>query len=124
MAQSRNSSGKKRSSSGGRKNSSSSSARKTSGRASPRSSRSPSRSTVSDSPSFADWFHAFTKTRAFIPVASVAVITALVLIDLLLSWNNYDRFFKILGFELLIVGIIWVIGLVLSFGETAPSSED
>ena len=53
---------------------------------------------------------------------SVLVITVLVLLDLLLAWKDYDRFFKILGFELLIVGIIWVIGLVLSFGESTPSS--
>ena len=69
-----------------------------------------------------DYFHAFSKTRAFVPVASVVVITVLILLDLLLAWNDYDRFFKIMGFELLIVGIIWVIGLVLSFGESTPSS--
>jgi len=57
-----------------------------------------------------------------VPVTSVVVITFLVLIDMLLAWNDYDRFFKIMGFELLIVGIIWVIGLVLSFGESTPSS--
>lgn len=56
------------------------------------------------------------------PVASVVVITLLILVDMLLAWNDYDRFFKIMGFELLIVGIIWVIGLVLSFGESTPSS--
>ena len=56
------------------------------------------------------------------PVVSVVVITFLILIDMLLAWNDYDKFFKIMGFELLIVGIIWVIGLVLSFGESTPSS--
>ena len=69
-----------------------------------------------------DYFHAFSKTRFFVPVASVVVITFLILIDMLLAWNDYDKFFKIMGFELLIVGIIWVIGLVLSFGESTPSS--
>ena len=53
---------------------------------------------------------------------TVIVLTVLILLDLLFSLNDYDRFFKILGFELLIVGIIWVIGLVLSFGESTPSS--
>ena len=42
---------------------------------------------------------------------TVVVLTVLILLDLLFSLNDYDRFFKILGFELLIVGIIWVIGL-------------
>ncbi len=69
-----------------------------------------------------DYFHAFSKTRFFVPVASVVVIALLILVDMLLAWNDYDRFFKIMGFELLIVGIIWVIGLVLSFGESTPSS--
>lgn len=69
-----------------------------------------------------DYFHAFSKTRIFVPVASVVVIAVLILLDMLLAWNDFDRFFKIMGFELLIVGIIWVIGLVLSFGESTPSS--
>ena len=57
-------------------------------------------------------------------MAALVIITVIVLLDLLISWNNYDVFFKILGFELLITGIIWVIGLVLSFGESAPSSGE
>ena len=79
---------------------------------------------MSASPTFADYFHAFTKTRAFIPIAVVVTLTVLVLLDMLIAWNNYDRFFKFLGFELLIAGIIWVIGLVLSFGESTPSSGE
>ncbi|MBR4495473.1 MAG: hypothetical protein K6A37_09265 [Saccharofermentans sp.] len=107
MAQRRSTSGRKTSSSSSR-----SSSKK----------RSSSKSSSSAVSTFADYFHAFSKTRAFVPVMSVLVITVLVLLDLLLAWNDYDRFFKILGFELLIVGIIWVIGLVLSFGESTPSS--
>ena len=103
---------KRRTSSSGKKTSSS--GRKTSsGRA---------KASSAPASTFMDYFHAFSKTRAFVPVASVVVITVLILLDLLLAWNDYDRFFKIMGFELLIVGIIWVIGLVLSFGESTPSS--
>lgn len=98
---------------------------KTSGKRKTSSSSSRKR-TTSSSPSFsstlADYFHAFSKTRFFAPVMTCVVVTILVLLDLLFAWNDYDRFFKILGFELLIVGIIWVIGLVLSFGESTPSS--
>lgn len=100
--------------------------RKTSGKR--KSSSSSSRKRTTSSPSFsstvADYFHAFSKTRFFVPVMTCVVVTILVLLDLLFAWNDYDRFFKILGFELLIVGIIWVIGLVLSFGESTPSSGE
>ena len=71
-----------------------------------------------------DYFHAFSRTKFFVPVATFTIITALVLLDLLISWNRYDVFFKVLGFELLITGIIWVIGLVLSFGESTPSQGE
>ena len=101
----------------------SSGGRSASGRKQPGKSRTSSGRTSSGqnpaAASFADWFHAFSKTRIFVPVAVVAVLVLLILLDLLLSWNNYDRFFKILGFELLLAGIVWVIGLVLSFGDTS-----
>ena len=100
--------------------------RTSSGRKTSSSGRKPSsgsrKASSAPSSTFMDYFHAFSKTRAFVPVASVVVITVLILLDMLFAWNDYDRFFKILGFELLIVGIIWVIGLVLSFGESTPSS--
>lgn len=122
MAQKRSTSGKRSSSSKGRSSSSSSRKRSASSAYSRQTSRASSAST--ESSTFGDYFHAFTKTRAFVPVAAVVILTLLILIDLLIAWNNYDRFFKILGFELLIAGIIWVIGLVLSFGESTPSSGE
>ena len=115
MAQKRSTSGRKNSTTRRRSSSSSSSSRKSSSRASFAS---------APSSTFIDYFHAFSKTRAFAPVAAVVILAVLILLDLLIAWNNYDRFFKILGFELLIAGIIWVIGLVLSFGESSPSSGE
>jgi len=120
MAQGRSTSGKRSSgkSSSGRKSSSSG---RSSSSSSGRSSSKKQSSAVSTG--FADYFHAFTKSRFFFPVTTVVVITVVILLDLLFAWNYYDRFFKILGFELLIFGIIWVIGLVLSFGESTPKGE-
>jgi hypothetical protein len=100
----------RRTTSGKRKTSSSSSRKRTTSKSS------------SVTSTAVDYYHAFSKTRFFVPVMTVVVLTVLILLDLLFSLNDYDRFFKILGFELLIVGIIWVIGLVLSFGESTPSS--
>ncbi len=112
MAQGRSTSGKR------------SSGKSSSGRKSSSSGRSSSKKQSSAvSTGFADYFHAFTKSRFFFPVTTVVVITVVILLDLLFAWNYYDRFFKILGFELLIFGIIWVIGLVLSFGESTPKGE-
>lgn len=112
MAQGRSTSGKR------------SSGKSSSGRKSSSSGRSSSKKQSSAvSTGIADYFHAFTKSRFFFPVTTVVVITVVILLDLLFAWNYYDRFFKILGFELLIFGIIWVIGLVLSFGESTPKGE-
>ena len=113
MAQSGNTT-RRRSGSSSKRSSGSSSNRRTNTRSSKKTSSS----------TFADYFHAFSKTRFFAPVVTVFVITFTILLDLLISWNNFDRFFKILGFALLIVGIIWIIGLVLSFGESSSESHN
>lgn len=117
MAQKRKTSGKKKGS-GTRKSSSSSSSRKNTSQ--------PSRAVESNSnsSSFADYYHAFSKTRFFPPVAFIAVVTVLILLDLLFSWNDFDKFFKILGVELLIAGAIWIIGMVYSFSESTHSAGE
>lgn len=70
-----------------------------------------------------DYWHAFSKTKAFFPVMTVLIITVVVLLDLLISWNNFDRFFLILGIELVVVAVIWIIGLVMSIGNEAQNSD-
>ena len=57
------------------------------------------------------------------PVMTVLIITVVVLLDLLISWNNFDRFFLILGIELVVVAVIWIIGLVMSIGNEAQNSD-
>ncbi|MCR5593586.1 MAG: hypothetical protein K6F79_07560 [Saccharofermentans sp.] len=98
-------------------------ARRTSGkRPTSRSSTKKKAPAKAPSSGIAEYFHAFSKTRIFVPVMTVVVMAVIILVDLLVSWNNYDRFFKILGFELLIAGIVWVIGMVLSFGEPSGNT--
>ncbi len=76
----------------------------------------------SDANVIADLYSAFRQTRAFRPVATIFIITLIILLDLLFAWNSYDRFFFLLGLELIIVAGIWVIGLLLSISAT-PSPE-
>ncbi|MCR5528552.1 MAG: hypothetical protein K6F49_04955 [Saccharofermentans sp.] len=71
----------------------------------------------------ADYWLAFSKSRFFFPVMTILVITVIVLIDLLISWNNYDRFFIMLGIELILAAAVWIIGLVLSLGSESSSDE-
>ena len=70
-----------------------------------------------------DYWHAFSKTRAFFPVMTILIITIVVLLDLLISWNNFDRFFLILGIELVVVAAVWIIGLVMSIGNESQNSD-
>lgn len=74
--------------------------------------------------SSADYFHAFTKTRFFKILLSVFIIAAIVGIDLLISWNNYDRFFLILGIELIVSIIVWIVKVFIDSSKenkTHPS---
>ena len=52
-------------------------------------------------------------------IASVILITG---IDLLISWNKYEMFFKILGVEILVAVIVWVI-LTLVFSGRAKKDN-
>lgn len=54
---------------------------------------------------------------------TIATITLIILIDLLISWNNYDRFFIMLGIELILAAVIWITGLVLSLGKDSASDN-
>ncbi|MBO7426085.1 MAG: hypothetical protein J6U23_10430 [Clostridiales bacterium] len=61
-----------------------------------------------------DYFHAFSKSRFFKPVVAVLIVLVVIGLDLLISWNKYDRFFKILGIEILITAVILVLKLALT----------
>ena len=59
--------------------------------------------------------------RLAAPLIVVAGILVIVGIDLLISWNDFSRFFKILGIELLVAVIVWILKLVFA---KSKSSED
>ncbi len=127
-----NSSGKSGSGNNSRSRSTSSSSRSNSSRKpSTKSTNSSKKAVISAEEeflSFGDYWHAFTKTRFFKPVMTIVVLVLIVLIDLLISWNYFDRFFTILGIELIIVSLLWVIGLVFNISSdhnnTAPEVND
>lgn len=48
------------------------------------------------------------------PIILILLILIIIGIDLLSAWNDYTRFFLILGFELLIAGIAWILFLAIS----------
>lgn len=74
--------------------------------------------------SFADYWYEFQKSRFFKPVLVIAIPIILVLLDLLFAWNNFDRFFIILGVELLIVAALWVIGFVFNMSTSSSSNSE
>lgn len=63
------------------------------------------------------------------PVIFIAASLLIVGLDLLISWNSYETFFKILGVEVLLAVVVWVI-LTLVYsgkknkGTDSISSED
>ena len=73
-----------------------------------------------------DYFHAFSKSKFFKPVVAVLIVLVVIGLDLLISWNNYDRFFKMLGIEILITAVILVLKLALSSNksETKVNKEN
>jgi len=73
---------------------------------------------------FADYFYEFSKTRFFRPTLIIVGSVVIVLLDLLFSWNNFEIFFKILGFEIILAGFFWLITLVFKFSDTSYGNED
>jgi len=56
--------------------------------------------------------------RLALPLIVIAGILVVVGIDLLISWNDFSRFFKILGIELLVAVVVWVLKLVFSKSQS------
>lgn len=63
------------------------------------------------------YFEILRKSKFFWPLVTVLIIVVGVLLDILFAWNNYDRFFLILGIELIIVAIAWIVMLLISLGQ-------
>ena len=60
-------------------------------------------------------------SRMMMPIIFIIVVMVIVGIDLLFAWNDFSRFFKILGVEILAAVIVWVLKMVFS---KSRSSED
>ena len=71
---------------------------------------------------FSSAFSKFASSKAAKPLIFLAVVILIVGIDLLVSWNKYEMFFKILGVEILIAVVIWII-LTLVFSKRAGSDS-
>ena len=71
---------------------------------------------------FGDYWHEFTKTKVFLPIMVILVTAVLVGLDLLISWNSYERFFMFLGIELIIAASAWLIIMIYSIGSSRKSS--
>ena len=74
---------------------------------------------------FAKFISKFASSKAAMPLIFLAGIILLIGIDLLVSWNSFEVFFKILGVETLIAVFVWVImTLVFSRRSTKEPEPD
>ena len=72
---------------------------------------------------FSSAFSKFASSKVAKPLIYLAVVILIVGIDLLVSWNKYEMFFKILGVEILIAVVIWIV-LTLVFSKRAGSDSN
>ncbi len=63
----------------------------------------------------------FASSKAAQPLIFIAAVLLIVGIDLLVSWNKYEMFFKILGVEILIALVAWGV-LTLVYAGKKPKS--
>ena len=79
---------------------------------------------VNEGSGFGDFVRKFASSKAAKPIIFIAVVLLIVGIDLLISWDKYAMFFKILGIEVLLAVIVWVIlTLVFSRKSTDPDGD-
>ena len=57
------------------------------------------------------------------PLIFIAVVLVITGIDLLFAWNDFSRFFKILGIELLVAVIVWILKLVFAKSKTSEDPD-
>ena len=68
-------------------------------------------------------FRKFASSKAAMPLIFIGSVILIVGIDLLVSWNKYEMFFKILGVEILIAVVAWAI-LTLVFSGRKNKDTD
>ena len=79
---------------------------------------------VQDESGFAGVIKKFASSKAASPIIFIAAVLLIVGIDLLVSWNKYELFFKILGIEVLIAVVVWIILTLVFSRKTNSDSED
>ena len=99
-----------------RSNSRSNSGRKTSsrGRSAP----------VKEESGFTGIINKFAASKAAMPVIFLGVVILIVGLDLLISWNKFEMFFKILGIELLIAAFVWALMTMVFSGKKNKDSDN
>lgn len=73
--------------------------------------------------SFSDHFHVFAKTKAFKVIIALLAAAALFGLALLISGNDFDRFFTVLGIMILIAAAVWIGGMIISIGKSQSKAE-
>ena len=68
-------------------------------------------------------FKRLASSKAAMPLIFIASVILIVGIDLLISWNQYSLFFKILGVEILIAVIVWTV-MTLVFSRKKQKEPD
>ena len=61
-------------------------------------------------------------SRLMMPVIFIIAVLVITGIDLLFAWNDFSRFFKILGVEILAAVIIWIMKMVFSKSRSSDDS--
>ncbi len=72
---------------------------------------------------FGDYLHMFIRSKAFVPVITVVIIALIIGLDFLFSMNDYNKFFTILGVELLIALICWIIITLIGIGKRRSEQD-
>lgn len=61
--------------------------------------------------------------RMSMPIIFIAAILLIVGIDLLFTWNDFSGFFKLLGIELLVAVVIWILKLIFTKSRTSDDGD-
>ncbi len=62
-------------------------------------------------------------SKLALPIIFIAAVLVIVGIDLIVAWNDFSRFFKILGVELLIAVVVWILKLVFAKSKSSEESD-
>ena len=79
---------------------------------------------VKEESGFAGVINKFAASKAAMPVIFLGAVILIVGLDLLISWNKYEMFFKILGIEFLIAALVWGVMTMVFSGKKNKDSDN